>query len=89
MLRIMAVASRELSDHLRTHAIVVDYKKRAREALIFSLLCKRLAEDDVYYNDFGRHYFTSRKRYSDVRYRYDYDVKYLSHMTKKIPYWWD
>lgn len=87
-LKLMEKATRELSCHLKTHNIVKDAKKRAKQALIFSELCKRIADEDVYYED---KYFNRHKRftYQNFRYRYNYDVQYLGKLTKYIPYWWD
>jgi hypothetical protein len=87
-LKLIQRASKELSVHLRTHNLVKHAKKRAKQALIFSELCRRLADEDVYYEE---PYFRAGqgRKYSQFRYRYNYDIQYLGKMTKYIPYWWD
>lgn len=90
-LKLMQKATRELSNHLREHNIVKDAKKRAKQALIFSELCRRLADEDVYYENpyFNRSMGRNRRYYETWKYRYNYDLQYLGKMTKYIPYWWD
>lgn len=88
MLRLMQKSSRLLSDHIYKHDHLARAKKSAKQARVFSELCRRIADEDQYYQ---RPYFRSRGRYDfhNIKYRYDYDVWYLSKLAKYIPYWWD
>jgi hypothetical protein len=90
MLRLMQKSSREMSKHMKEHAMVKGSEKASRELLVFSELCRRLADDDVYYEDPYFHYKGKRREfYKRVRYRYNYDLEYLRRMLKHMPHWWD
>ena len=88
MLRLMQKASREMSTHMKDHAMVKHSEKTARQLLVFSELCRRLADDDVYYQN---NYFhkNGKLKYKQVRYRYNYDLEYLRRVLKHLPHWWD
>lgn len=92
MLRMMQKSSRLLSEHIKKHNIVKRADKSARQALIFSELCRRIATEETYYDE---PYFKVPRgkdkigKYSRYVYRYNYDVEYLSKMAKFIPHWWD
>lgn len=88
MLRLMQKASLEMSKHIKEHALVKGSEKTSRQLLVFSELCRRLADDDVYYED--GYFRTNRKHWAKrVRYRYNYDLEYLRRMLKHLPAWWD
>lgn len=88
MLRLMQKASREMSKHMKEHAIVKGSEKTARQLLVFSELCRRLADDDVYYED--GYFHPKRKQWAkQVRYRYNCDLEYLRRILKHLPSWWD
>lgn len=88
----MQRSSRDLSDHLYAHQVFKQSAKRARQARVFSELCKRIVDEEVYYTE---PYFKApcRKdrfgRYSRSIYRYNYDIEYLGKMIRHIPGWWD
>lgn len=88
----MQKSSRLLSEHIKKHNIVKRADKSARQALIFSELCRRIATEETYYDE---PYFKVPRgkdkigKYSRYVYRYNYDVEYLSKMAKFIPHWWD
>lgn len=92
MLRLMQKSSRLLSDHIKKHNVLCRSDKSARQALIFSELCRRIADEEVYRTKSyfkvprGKDRIGKESRYI---YRYNYDVAYLSKMAKFIPYWWD
>lgn len=90
MLRLMQKASREMSIHMKDHSVLKGKRaeKTARELLVFSELCRRLADDDVYYEEpYFKH--SKGKMYKTVRYRYNYDLEYLRRILKHLPHWWD
>lgn len=90
MLRLMQKASREMSKHMKEHAMVKRSEKTSRELLVFSELCRRLADDDVYYDEpYFKDKSKRRRHYERVRYRYNYDLEYLRRVMKHLPHWWD
>lgn len=90
MLRLMQKSSREMSKHMKEHAMVKGAEKTSRQLLVFSELCRRLADDDVYYEEpYFKDRSEKRRHYLQVKYRYNYDIQYMGRMLKHMPSWWD
>jgi hypothetical protein len=92
LLKVMQVASKELSNHIGHHNHHQRAKKDARELLIVSELCRRLATEDqydVWLRDGVKRGVGKSKRYFDhYQYLWKQDHEYLMKMFKSLPHWW-
>lgn len=88
----MQVGFKGISDHLIKHNIKKHDKKRARQLLVTSELCKRLANEEQY--DYWLHKIVKSngknyKRYADHHnYMWKQDLDYLRKMLRFLPHWW-
>lgn len=92
LLKVMQVASKELSNHIGGHNIGSRAKKSARELVIVSELCRRLATEDQYdywlREGVKRGPGKSKRHFDHYQYLWKQDQEYLRKMFKNLPYWW-